>query len=812
MTVKTFRSQLRPLCVAAVAALINVSALPASAEDVRGDASGNQLVIAQELESQDARGARLTDEISAIAGVDVESVVTLDLVDDPTAPILAELPLDDGRHLVLLVPHSIRAAGYQLLAQGEASLLPTGLTARIQLDGEEYWVQPVEPTLPNALPGDHMIYKASNVAPVEASCGLGLVANDIRRVIPPVPESDGGIAGTPCIAELACDADTEYFNDYGSITAVQNRINLVMNLVNLQYEAQVGITHQITTILVRTSTDPYTSLDPQQRLCQFITEWSNNQSGIQRDVAQLFTGAQIDGSVIGIAADIGNTGICVNNGGCTGGTFGTFGSYCMSQSDFNGVTSCATDLSAHELGHLWGAFHCNCSGNTMNPSVTCSNSFSAGSISSITAYRNTRACLTGDCPGGPVVPDNDDCEDAVPFNDGNGDGTVDYSTFGATTDGPVNPSNQCNDFGQNQTHQDIWYTYTATCTGTLTVTTCDDIHGEGDPTYDTDLVVYGPYTSAGQINCNNLDFLACNDDDPTLACGTNAPFSSTIQVSVTQGEVILVRVGGWSAGDQGSGVLSIECNGVVTGACCFADGSCTDTTSNSCATQDGIFQGNGTNCSSITCPVSEGACCFSNGACAVFSSTECPSFGGIYQGDGTACADVDCPQPEGACCFSNGACAVFSGTDCSTFGGVYQGDDTACADVNCPQPEGAGCLADGTCANGTAADCAGQGGTYQGDSSDCAGANCPQPTGACCLLDGTCTNGTADDCAGAGGVYQGDFSDCGKAQCPQPEGACCFIDGTCAGLTDADCAGQGGTYQGNFSECGSANCPQPTGA
>ncbi|MHC4909800.1 MAG: hypothetical protein ACYTF9_08795, partial [Planctomycetota bacterium] len=246
------------------------------------------------------------------------------------------------------------------------------------------------------------------------------------------------------------------------------------------------------------------------------------------------------------------------------------------------------------------------------------------------------------------------------------------------------------------------------------------------------------------------------------------------------------------------------------GACCFADGTCTEQMAGTCSSLGGVFQGGLTTCAGTNCPQPEGACCFGSGTCQLLTATDCDGQSGTYQGDFTDCVSTNCPQPEGACCFLDGACAPLTGADCASQSGTYQGDFISCASANCPQPEGACCFADGTCSSLTATDCAASSGTYQGDFSDCGSANCPQPAGACCLLDGTCTNGTADECAGAGGVYQGDFSDCGKAQCPQPEGACCFVDGTCADLTSADCAGQGGSYQGDFSDCGSANCPQPT--
>ena len=67
---------------------------------------------------------------------------------------------------------------------------------------------------------------------------------------------------------------------------------------------------------------------------------------------------------------------------------------CFSQAEYNGNFDCATALVAHELGHLWGAFHCDCVDFTMNPFNTCENQFSDGSISSILAHRDSRDCLS----------------------------------------------------------------------------------------------------------------------------------------------------------------------------------------------------------------------------------------------------------------------------------------------------------------------------------------------------------------------------------------------------------------------------------
>ncbi len=122
----------------------------------------------------------------------------------------------------------------------------------------------------------------------------------------------------------------------------------------------------------------------------------------------------------------------------------------------------------------------------------------------------------------------------------------------------------------------------------------------------------------------------------------------------------------------------------VTGACCFADGSCSVVSDSMCTAQGGSYQGNGTSCTPNNCPQPTGACCFSNGTCQVLTATNCASQGGTYQGNGTSCTPNPCPQPTGACCFTNGTCQVLTQANCTAQAGVYQGDGTSCTLELCP--------------------------------------------------------------------------------------------------------------------------------
>ncbi len=150
------------------------------------------------------------------------------------------------------------------------------------------------------------------------------------------------------------------------------------------------------------------------------------------------------------------------------------------------------------------------------------------------------------CDENCQVETADDCANAAPISDG----VHQYSTVGATTDGPAHPGTCTTSDDGGQTYQDIWYEYTAECSGTLTISTCDTVN------YDSDLVIYD------NTDCGNLSFLACNDD--ATGC---AGFSSILTAPVVAGSSYLIRVGGWNNGDQGSGTLSISNDGAPCTVC-----------------------------------------------------------------------------------------------------------------------------------------------------------------------------------------------------------------------------------------------------
>ncbi len=130
----------------------------------------------------------------------------------------------------------------------------------------------------------------------------------------------------------------------------------------------------------------------------------------------------------------------------------------------------------------------------------------------------------------PVSLSNDDCHNAKPIGDVAG---LSFDTTDATFDGP----------GHCMTSPNIWYRYTATCTGNATVSLCGS-------SYDTKLAIY----NGGNCNPSFSRLIECNDD----SCG----WQSEATFEVIAGQQYLIEVGGF--GDNtGEGLISVSCEGTA---------------------------------------------------------------------------------------------------------------------------------------------------------------------------------------------------------------------------------------------------------
>ena len=135
--------------------------------------------------------------------------------------------------------------------------------------------------------------------------------------------------------------------------------------------------------------------------------------------------------------------------------------------------------------------------------------------------------------GAPVGPPNDDCASA----DVAIVGSNPFDTNGATTDGPNPTDASCGAFGGGF-YNDVWFTFAAPTTASYLVSLCS-------ATWDTRIDIYS--------GCGGA-LVVCNDD----ACGTLA---SEVTLAATAGTTYTIRIGGYGAGNFGTGSMVISAGG-----------------------------------------------------------------------------------------------------------------------------------------------------------------------------------------------------------------------------------------------------------
>jgi len=341
-----------------------------------------------------------------LGGESVELELALGSLRHPDFKVLVDI----GRgELVEVEAPPVRT--YRGIVKGElesaaaVSLLESGLQGMItRADGTMWYVEPLSNLDAGAPAGRHVAYRAEDVFGIPGSCGVDLLATPVVTNVadlPDPPDDEGGVAGGPIyVCEIACDADFEYYQKNSStVLGTVSDIETLMASVSSVYESDVGITYEITTIVVRsTSDDPYTTTDAGALLCEFRTTWNSApESSIQREVGHLFTGKSLLGTTLGV----GWIGVVCNQTGVDCGSFGQL-AYSLVESKAAGLSfGSRTALSAHELGHNWGAQHCDsqspchimCAGLGGCDGIAGSNlKFGPFEQGQITAYRNSVSC------------------------------------------------------------------------------------------------------------------------------------------------------------------------------------------------------------------------------------------------------------------------------------------------------------------------------------------------------------------------------------------------------------------------------------
>jgi hypothetical protein len=219
------------------------------------------------------------------------------------------------------------------------------------------------------------------------------------------PESDGrharvarGLAGTCNVvqAELGIDASSEYYIRLGEdVDATLAKIEESVNAINAIYVRDAMIEHLLGRVVIRTSTDsdPYFGYDKtypsgvSELIARLRNEWATNQASSLHDVAHLVT-TELGGGAAAHAA------VCKES------------RYGVSDAWGNEDPGRFDQIMRHELGHNWGAAHCE-GGSPEGPTVMSGNAigrFSAPELDSIFKVRNFATCLDDIGPATDQTP------------------------------------------------------------------------------------------------------------------------------------------------------------------------------------------------------------------------------------------------------------------------------------------------------------------------------------------------------------------------------------------------------------------------
>ncbi|MBN4060415.1 hypothetical protein JYT11_01080, partial [Planctomycetaceae bacterium AH-315-I19] len=350
-------------------------------------------------------------------------------------PFTMSVPFESGSLTFEMAPHSVVTADYKYMRElvdgtlveiapgvertyrGTCVEFPEAVVAgsliRSGFKGRVIWpngaqsdllIEPIFGIIAGAIIGDHAIYKTSDLMnPIAGVCGtVGVGA--------PVESGVSGGAGAPgslISVRLACDTDSEFVlyvaglppNLDGTSVTVESKIMAMVNQVNAIYEMStedggLRITHAVSFIMKRESSilydiDTGASDAGDELLNRVRTEWNPGGSPPtqNRDIVHLFSGKPpLDTAgamgAIGLAAP---ATVCTDPLNAAGWSIGDLGPDSIL-------------VAAHELGHNWGADHCDpdCPGNIMNTTIiNGANIFTDGSIAAIQEHINTANSMGG---------------------------------------------------------------------------------------------------------------------------------------------------------------------------------------------------------------------------------------------------------------------------------------------------------------------------------------------------------------------------------------------------------------------------------
>ena len=405
------------------------------------------------------------------------------------------------------------------------SLRAGAMDGIIRTSDDIYFVEPLSRFEPSAAADDMIVYRLSDTESdwTPESCAAAIpnghhpahdagTGSGAAGAFQEVADAMGGAAVATSLqqADISIVADYEYYLRHGSNSAAD--MQSIMNQVDGVYQGEIGVTLRVTqTVVYTTVDDPFSDTTDYSALLNELSSYRSAAGSPMAgtDLTHLFTGRDLDGNIIGIAW-IGA--VCSSYYGASLGQ------------DFTTDNKSLVLLTAHEMGHNFGAYHDNQSGSPcastpfgyiMNPSLdpslnlqfsACSKSYIATEVAAASSCLATvsAAAPTPTSPTDPTATatptntpntsSNDACAGAVVV------GAAPYSNSMVTTNATLDASDPVVGCGNGSRSKSVWYRFTAPSNGTLTANTFGS-------TYDTILAAY-----TGSCGAFTAVSGACNDD------------------------------------------------------------------------------------------------------------------------------------------------------------------------------------------------------------------------------------------------------------------------------------------------------------
>jgi hypothetical protein len=264
-------------------------------------------------------------------------------------------------------------------AQARFTLREDSLEGVILTPEEWYFIEPLRNFSEAALSSEFLVYRKSDLKPdAIGRCGVSLVekVNQGMELLAPMVYEN---ALTNYVVEIATEADYEYVTGLGGPVDANNEILNILNQVEGVYQTELSVSFEVVYQHTwDTSSDPYSSTAPSTMLQEFTDYWNTHFFAVNYDLAHLWTGKDLDGSTVGIAW---KEAVC-------------FRSYAYGVSQKLAGTPARFILTAHEMGHNFGASHpdqenpphSECATTIMNSSISSSLSFCQFSRDQINGY------------------------------------------------------------------------------------------------------------------------------------------------------------------------------------------------------------------------------------------------------------------------------------------------------------------------------------------------------------------------------------------------------------------------------------------